>query len=79
MITIEIKDISQPEDSEVEIYLDNTGLSLLLKKLKTLELKGGHVHLMTPSWAGNELSEKPIEKGNTLVNHLCIMLKPDYR
>jgi hypothetical protein len=77
MITTEIKDISKKELSEVEIYLDREGLSLLIKKLKMLESEGGHVHLMTPAWAGNELSEKLIGKGNTLVNHLCIMLQPD--
>jgi hypothetical protein len=77
MITTEIKDISKPESSEVEIYLDREGLSLLIKKLKTLESTGGHVHLMTPAWAGNELDEKLLGESNTLVNHLCIMLKPD--
>ncbi len=77
MITTEIKDISKPEGSEVEIYMDREGLSLLIQKLKTLESKGGHVHLMTPAWAGNELNEKLIGEGNTIVNHLCIMLKSD--
>ena len=77
MITTEIKDISNNESSEVEIYLDREGLSLLIQKLKILESKGGHVHLMTPAWAGNELSEKLIGEGNSLVNHLCIMLQPD--
>ena len=77
MITTEIKDISKPESSEVEIYVDREGLSLLINKLKTLESKGGHVHLMTPAWAGNELNEELIGEGNTLINHICIMLKPD--
>jgi hypothetical protein len=77
MITTEIKDISKPEGSEVEIYMDREGLSLLIKKLKALESKGGHVHLMTPAWAGKELNEKLIGEGNTLVNHLCLMLQPD--
>ena len=76
MITTEIKDISRPKSSEVEIYMDRDGLSFLIKKLKTLESKGGHVHLMTPSWAGNELNEQLVGEGNTLVNHLCIILKP---
>ncbi|ACL04441.1 conserved hypothetical protein [Desulfatibacillum aliphaticivorans] len=77
MITTEVKDISQTEHAEVEIYLDHEGLGLLLKELKILEAKGGHVHFMTPAWAGNELSEEKVGAENTLINHLCIILKQD--
>lgn len=70
MITVEIKDISRPKEAEVEIYMDRQGISLLIGILRALESKGGHDHLMTPSWAGDELDEKLVGKENTLVNHL---------
>lgn len=61
----------------VEIYCDREGLELLIRKLNMLAQNGGHTHLMTPSWAGNELTEVK-QAGNTeLINHLVIALKPE--
>jgi hypothetical protein len=74
MITTEIKDIETPDKAEVEIFLDRNGIDLLIKKLQWLKKSGGHVHLMTPAWAGNELSEIKFGKKSTLVNHLCVAI-----
>ena len=66
------------QDAEdIEIYCDKEGLDLLMKKLHVLTNKGGHVHLMTPSWAGNELTEENQGSNTILINHLRIMVKPE--
>ncbi len=65
------------KDGIVEIYCDKEGLSLLITRLMRLQKDGkGHEHFMTPSWAGNELTEEKQYPENELINHLCIMLKP---
>lgn len=63
-----------PDAEELEIFLDHEGLDLLMRKLQTVKDKGGHVHLMTPAWAGNELSEEIQRPGNTLINHVRVTL-----
>lgn len=51
---------------------------MLQRKLDALRRSGpDHVHLMTPSWAGNELTEEVQGTGNVLFNHLRIVLRPD--
>lgn len=70
MLTVEIN----KKDESIEIFCDKEGIELLTKKIRILSEKGGHVHLMTPSWAGNELSEEKQGLENELVNHLRIVL-----
>src|SRR5690349_12553622 len=54
----------QAEQQELDIVCDDEGLELLLDKLQKLKKGGGHTHLMTPSWAGDELTEgKQTEHG----------------
>jgi hypothetical protein len=53
---------------------DEEGLDALIKTLTKLRGKQDHVHLMTPSWAGKELTE--IKQGGVeyeLVNHLRLV------
>jgi CYTH domain-containing protein len=63
-------------DEIVEINCDQEGLALLLSKLQHLQQHGGHCHLMTPSWAGTELTEEKQCDNNVLINHLRIAVKP---
>jgi hypothetical protein len=72
MITTEIVDIKTPDKSEIDIFVDIEGIDLLIKKLQWLKTNGGHFHLMTPSWAGDELSETQLGKDSTLVNHVRV-------
>ncbi|URA10251.1 Imm32 family immunity protein [Thermospira aquatica] len=65
------------KDESIEIYCDKEGIKLLKKQLDILEKNGGHVHLMTPSWGGHELTEEKQDENNELINHLRIVLKPD--
>ena len=76
MVTIEIRDAQKASAgmAEVEIFCDPEGLALLLKRLEHLKAGSGHVHLMTPGWAGNELGEKTFGKGTELINHFRITM-----
>lgn len=79
MLTIEIRDAEKAVDgmAEVEMFGDADGLALLIRQIEQLMKAGsGHVHLMTPAWAGNELDEKTIGKGTNLINHLRVTMLP---
>ena len=60
----------------VEIHLDNQGLDLLMERLHKLKKHGGHDHLLTPAWAGNELTEEKQGAENRVINQISIMLWP---
>jgi len=75
IFSVEVKaaDQLQQEPSEVEIYLDEEGLDFLLSQLAFLkQKKTDHIHLMTPSWGGDELTEDRQNPSNLLVHHLRI-------
>jgi hypothetical protein len=79
MITIEIKDAYQINDgrAEVEIFCDTEGLQELMRQLGFLVSGSSHVHLASPSWAGNELGELSFGSGNTIVHQATIVKIPD--
>lgn len=62
------------EGEKVEMHLNDVGIDYLINQLQELKGKSGNsdVHLMTPSWGGEELTEGPCEAGYSLVNHLKI-------
>jgi hypothetical protein len=72
MLTIEYT-----ADQQLEVYCDREGLATLLSELENLKERGGHTHLMTPSWAGHELSEERQGQHTQLIHHVLIRLKPD--
>jgi hypothetical protein len=45
------------EHGEIAICFDKEGLEFLIAKLSKLRERQDHLHLMTPGWAGNELTE----------------------
>jgi len=61
-------------DDVLEMFCDEQGIDLLIEKLNVLKKQGGHDHLMTPSWAGNELTEERQNLKSKLVNQLNIFL-----
>jgi hypothetical protein len=78
LLTVEIKNEDKVSDSEVAICFDEEGLSFLVERLSALKGKLDHTHLMTPSWAGNELTE--VKQGGdeyTLGNHLRLVKVKD--
>jgi hypothetical protein len=64
-------------DEQLEVYCDRDGLESLLRELVILKERGGHTHLMTPSWAGQELTEERQGEHTTLIHHVLFRLKPD--
>jgi CYTH domain-containing protein len=60
---------------EVTVFCDEKGLEVLIEQLSILKKHRGHVHLMTPAWAGRELTEDKQIQSNALINHLRIVLK----
>ena len=61
----------------VELVMDEEGRGHLIRVIQRLTLEkplGGHDHLMTEAWAGNELSEELQNTENELINQLNIYL-----
>ncbi|SHL04383.1 Imm32 family immunity protein [Desulforamulus aeronauticus] len=65
------------KQEKIEIFCEKEVIELFLKKLTFLVNNGGHVHLMTPSWAANELKEDKQGTNTVLINHLKVVLKPE--
>lgn len=63
MITFEIND----KKDELEIHLDKDGLKKLQKILEAVQVEKD-LHLMTPSWGGNELDEDKQNISGDLIN-----------
>ena len=79
MLTIESDD-----DGTVFIHGDAAGLQGLADRLNRLvaatpEGTFDHAHLMTPSWAGNELSEQRRHPAARLVHHVKLYCWKDDR
>lgn len=55
----------------IEIHLDADGIDKLIEDLTALREQSTHLHLMTPSWGGRELSEE-MHGSNKQINHLII-------
>ncbi|MCW3475105.1 Imm32 family immunity protein [Rhodovastum sp. RN2-1] len=71
MLTVEL---NQGQD-RVEIYVDEEGARVLQHLLDVLRRRGGHDHLMTPSWAGTELTEVARGQGTKLMHHLLLVFR----
>lgn len=78
MITIEIRNAEKIDAgiAAVEIFCDLEGLTLLSKQIEHLKSGSTHIHMMTPTWAGNELGENLFGNGTTLIHHLQITMLP---
>lgn len=63
------------EGKKVDISCDHEGLlklKELIEGLLATKEKNDHLHLMTPSWGGSELTEEKPQEGYKLINHLKI-------
>lgn len=76
LLTFELTD----SEKELEIHFNRQGLRNLLKILHRLADSDSplprHDHLMTPSWAGNELTEIKQRETNRLLNKVSLRLWP---
>lgn len=74
LITVEFKEGDNPSEGEIALCFNNDGIDFLINKLSLLRRKKDHDHLMTPSWAGIELSEnKQGGKEYKLIHHLRLV------
>ncbi len=66
------------DQGEIAICFDKEGLEFLISKLTRLRDRPDHLHLMTPAWAGNELSEE-LQGGDRyeLCNSLSSSVSPE--
>jgi hypothetical protein len=64
----------QSEQEELDIICDQDGLDSFIRTRIRLREHGTHAHMMTPSWAGNELTEERHTENGVLINHLRIVL-----
>ena len=67
------------EREVLELHLNEAGASELIEILETLKRNSlqDHEHLMTPSWAGKELTEEKQNLESELINHVKIMYWKD--
>lgn len=72
MLTFEVS----PDRDELEIHFDQKGLESFIRYLQKLgDSKSPlpiHDHLMTPSWAGDELTEEKQGESNVLLNKVTL-------
>jgi hypothetical protein len=64
----------------VEIFMDEDGREKFVKSLQRLSTTNAeidHDHLMTPSWAGIELTEELQNPANDLINKVTVFLVED--
>lgn len=70
-LTVELESAEHPE---VALCFDREGLDLLMTKLEALRNTPAHMHLITPSWAGDALTEeKQGDARYELVHHLRLV------
>ena len=74
ILTVELKKQTDGAPEEVAICFDQQGLEHLVSKLQRLSGKKDHSHLMTPSWAGNDLTEaKQGDETYEMIHHLRLV------
>lgn len=75
ILTVELKKQANGTPEEVTIFCDQKGLDFLVAKFQQLSGKMmDHTHLMTPSWAGTELTE--VKQGGDayeIIHHLKLV------
>ena len=60
------------ETRKIEIHADRKGLIVFKDIIDNLLEKGGDIHLMSPSWGGQELSEEQQNEKTKLLHHVKI-------
>lgn len=77
-ITIELSEEGGPS-GEVKLYLNETGLALLISELERLSKTNDHFHLCAPEWGAPDepLSLRPYVNGAATAGHFKVMFRPD--
>lgn len=61
-----------PEHQIIHVFADQEGLGTLQQEISHLLAGSSHTHLMTPSWAGNELTENKHLEHTILVHQVNV-------
>lgn len=69
-IAVEIRD--PKESTEIDIFLNDEEIHILIRDLEGLIGKDDHIHYMSPDWGGDDLATKARGPGALAVHHLCI-------
>lgn len=72
LLTFEICD----DGDELEVHLNEAGLSNLLKYLGRLQKSYDHEHLMTDEWGGHELTSIKQGSKNRIINKVTLRFWP---
>jgi hypothetical protein len=77
MLSFELK---KPRDGdipdELEVHIDIAGLESLLAQLRFLrERRTEHVHLMSETWGGTHLDNRPQNADATTIHHVKFLLR----
>jgi hypothetical protein len=74
LLTVELS----PQGDEIDIHMNREGLNDFIKYLHNLA--EGHLplpchnHLMTPAWAGNELTDEKQSENGAVINKVTLRL-----
>ncbi len=68
LLTFEYNEV----DEKIEVHANEHGLKFLINELEGLLKEKRNLHLMTPSWGGDELSVEKQGETNKLINHVKI-------
>ena len=73
-LTVELQKGDNPE---VALCFDEEGANTLIRKLEYLRSKTDHLHLATPAWAGEDLTEDLVGgEGYQLIHSLRLVRIP---
>lgn len=61
-----------PDGTTLDIHGNADGLSVLQNAISRAIEQNSHEHLMSPSWAGDELTEEPQGQGTTVLKKVTI-------
>ncbi len=61
------------DTKELHIVADEKGIEVLMREISFVAKNKDHNHLMTPEWAGSELTSKQQIEGAEIINKVTII------
>ncbi len=69
--------ISLTPEGELEIFLNETGREQLIRELQKLDHRHEHFHLSVDEGAEVELTSKPYDPDDKIVEYAKVLFRPD--
>ena len=74
LISFEVR--GDGDSDELELFLDEVGLTALMAQLQFLQDKRtDHVHFMAESWGGSHLAELTVDPAAKPIRHVKVTLR----